>query len=116
MDENKSIFETEPDHIGIRMSAKDEWLRYNDSFKQADGLQALLDCHLQNVARLVAETGITELDGSVFMTDIPNTQLTVIDAHFPLLRIRDVNVVSRETANIISMELAQIAAAPKVLH
>lgn len=93
-------FLTNPANVEITRAARVGWAAYEGKFaSKAAALDTVLADHAAHV-----KGHITELDpgvGAVLITDIPDTDLALIDAHFPSAGERFVSIFPRKGAELV---------------
>ena len=101
MNETKNPFEVRPLHVAMAQSAMADFKRYAYGRSDTETMDALLDEHLKHVHKLVQAGLIDPQAGSMIVTDIPTSNLSVVDAHFPSLNERQVSIFTREGVKAI---------------
>ena len=95
---NEQVFADALKHPKMGESAQAEWLRYRGERSEEDALIALMLTHLAHIETVRKQGKIDKHDDSVFLTDIPDYDLAVIDAYFPSVNKRMVGIYGRKTA------------------
>jgi hypothetical protein len=104
---NNKIFETEPPALFMASTAWDEWLRFSAGNTDQGALKRLYEIHLNHVRDTLAQGGIEDGDGAIFVTEIPDFDLAVVDGHFPHLKERRASLFSKDAAEKIVNVLIQ---------
>lgn len=96
MDEQK--FTDALKHPKIGETAQAEWLRYRGDVSQSAAILGILAQHTAHLDAVYKDGVVSPTDDGVFITDIPDYDLTVVDAYFPTLNQRQVGIFSRKVA------------------
>lgn len=110
---NPVNYETAPESISIAETALAEWKRFKGHRSKDQAIKALIKVHMQHVKGIVAQGNIPLAAGSMFVTDIPGYDLSLVDANFPHLRQRRVSLFTRKGVEII-VDLLQAGTVKKV--
>lgn len=94
-------YETAPETISIAETALSEWKRFKGHRSKDQAFKALMKMHMQHVKGIVAQGDIPLAAGSMFVTDIPGYDLSLVDANFPHLRQRRVSLFTRKGVETI---------------
>lgn len=96
-----SVYETKPAKIGMAQSAWEEFQRLrDDSADQEQALDYIKTLHVSHVRKLLAADLLCG-DGALIVTDIPDFDLSLVDAHFPSLNVREVTLFSKLGATYV---------------
>ena len=102
------IFETPPDSIAIAQSAWEEWQRFVGDRSENDALRQLIAIHVKHIHDIVLPVVKREKSNcGVFVTDIKGFELSLIDAHFPLLGERNVGIYLRSSVTPLLNQIRQ---------
>lgn len=97
-----NVYLAEPKKIGMAQSGWDEFVRLRDL---SDSHNAALDyikrLHVEHVRKLLAADALRG-DGALIVTDIPDFDLSLVDAHFPSLKTREVTLFSKLGATLVT--------------
>jgi hypothetical protein len=111
-----NAYSIRPEKIAMGESAWEEFQRLRDHCDDLDdALDYVLDTHMQHVRNLLAEDQLSQ-PGAVIVTDIPEFDLSLVDAHFPALNQRQVTLFSKASATMIAHTLTRQHSAPIVRH
>ncbi len=86
-------------HPRMGSSAWDEWRRYRGDRTDETALIDLMIIHLRHIEDLRAQGKAAREDNAIFLTEIPDYDLAVLDAYFPSIGERQVHVFSKAGAN-----------------
>ena len=100
------IYAHKPKHFSVAQSAWDTYVQFRAEMSDRDAQERILDLHLAHVRRLLAADKIHG-DGAVIVTDIPDFDLALVDAHFPTLNERQVTLFSKAGATVVMNALAR---------
>lgn len=92
------VFLTRPATVEIAVNARAQWDKY--AAQRGDAQEAAIDAHVEHVRKMMV-FGLNPEIGAVLITDIANTNLSVVDAHFPATGERVVTVFTRRGAAMI---------------
>lgn len=91
------IFLMSPAEIEIAKAAQQQWKQYTDK-QGKDALEQIKQTHIAHVRKII-NLGLNPEVGAVLITDIANTNLALVDVHFPAIGERFVSVFTRQGAN-----------------
>jgi len=95
---NEQVFADALKHPRIGETARVEWERYRGDVSQAAAVLGMMAQHTAHLAAVYRDGVVSPTDDGVFITDIPDYDLTVVDAYFPSLNQRQVGIFSRKVA------------------
>jgi len=110
---NKFSYETEPQTVAVAESAMAEWKRYQGKRGREVAMQALIALHMDHIRSILATQDIPPAMGGMFVTDVPEFDLSIVDANFPTLRERHVSLFTRKGVEVM-MQLLQAGSGQKV--
>lgn len=94
-------FLNRPPNVEIAHTARVEWAAYEGQYtSKAAALQVVLSDHIRHVREMIPQ-GLDAESGAVLITDIPDTDLALIDVHFPSVGERFVSIFPRKGAELV---------------
>jgi hypothetical protein len=112
-----NAYSVRPERISMGHTAWDEFQRlraeYGDNNTQA--MDYVVDIHMDHISRLLTRDELSEY-GALIVTDIPEFDLSLVDAHFPTLNQRQVSLFSKSSATMIAHTLASKQHYPVIRH
>lgn len=106
------VFLTRPATVEIAVNARAQWDKYAAQRGDDVMLAETVDNHIEHIRKIMV-FGLNPEIGAVLITDIPNTNLALLDAHFPAAGERVVTVFTRQGAEFIVQSLSRT---PPVRH
>lgn len=98
---SENIYETKPRKIGMAQSGWEEFQRLRDDCDDhGQALDYISRLHVEHVRKLIAADALRG-DGALIVTDIPDFDLALVDAHFPSLKTREVTLFSKHGATLV---------------
>lgn len=96
-----NVYTERPAKIAMAESGWEEFKRLRDlSADETQALDYIALLHVEHVRKMVAADQIRG-DGALIVTDIPDFDLSLVDAHFPSLKARQTTLMSRTGASIV---------------
>jgi len=102
------IFEAPPTTIAVALSAWEEWQRFVGERTENEALRQIIAIHVKHIHETVLP--IVKRDHpncGVFVTDVKGFELSLVDAHFPLLGERSVGLYLRSSVEPILAQVRQ---------
>jgi len=103
---NKFTYDTIPQTVAVAETALKEWKRYQGKRNRTVAMQALIALHMDHIRSILAAQDIPPAMGGMFVTDVPEFDLSIVDANFPMLRERHVSLFTRKGVEVM-MQLLQ---------
>ena len=111
-----NAYSIRPEKIALGQSAAEEFQRLRDHCDDLeDALDYVIDLHIEHVSRLLTRDELSEF-GALIVTDIPEFDLSLVDAHFPALNERQTTLLSKAGATIVVHTLSGVRNHPVMRH
>ena len=105
-----SVYLDEP-RILIAGSAWDAYVAFREELTDAEAQQRIKLLHTAHIRKMLA-AALLSGDGALIVTDIPDHDLSLVDAHFPSLQARHVTLFSKAGASVVCHVLTQKCGIP----
>lgn len=97
---SENIYETKPKKMGMAASAWDAYVAFREEMTDAEAQEQIKTIHQAHVRKLIA-ADMLRGDGALIVTDIPDFDLSLVDAHFPSLNTRECTLFSKRGATLV---------------
>lgn len=102
---DNNVYLTEP-NMAITETAWDAYVAFREELTDKEAQELIKLMHYAHIRKMLADDRLSG-DGAVIVTDIPNCDLSLVDAHFPTLKARQTTLFTRAGAAFVVGVLAR---------